>query len=110
MARRHVNTKAKSKKHRLQARRAQPKRRRTSVSTAEVPIAGMGHNNPPIDLADESLDVLRGAECISKFIGVDVRRFYYLVGIDGLPFLTKEGSMYVTTKTAARRYYNGGAR
>jgi len=103
-------------------RRSQPNlsARRESLAnvTAAAPFAEPTASGPTnIEAADPTLadDLLWGAAAIAKFIGVKVRRAFYLLEKGLIPARKlgkseeKKGSTWVTTKTRLRRHFNGNA-
>ena len=51
-------------------------------------------------------DVLIGAQAIADEIGIDVRQCFYWLKSGYLP-ATKTGAIWVTTRSALRRHFNG---
>jgi len=51
-------------------------------------------------------DVLRGAQAIADYIGLDVRKCFYALERGHVPAI-KEGSQWVTTRSRLRAHYNG---
>jgi hypothetical protein len=52
-------------------------------------------------------DLLRGANAIAAFLGLDRRQAFYFLQKGSIPAV-KEGSVWVTTKSRLRRHYNEG--
>jgi hypothetical protein len=50
-------------------------------------------------------DIIRGADAIGAFIGLDPRQTFYNLQRGVIP-ATKEGRLWVTTKSRLRRHYN----
>ena len=64
---------------------------------------------PSVQIAEtDSLatDILRGAEAIARYVGLDVRQCFYRLEQGDLPAV-KEGAVWVTTKSRLRKHYNG---
>jgi hypothetical protein len=53
-------------------------------------------------------DLLWGAEAIAHYLGIDVRRCFYLLGNGALP-ATKTGATWTSTKSRLRRHFAGEA-
>jgi hypothetical protein len=70
----------------------------TAVRTA-VPS-----NDSSESLAD---DLLRGAEAIAAFVGLDIRQAFYGLQRGYIPAV-KDGHIWVTTKSRLRRHYDEG--
>jgi hypothetical protein len=52
-------------------------------------------------------DILRGADAIGAFVGLDPRQTFYYLQTGVLP-ATKEGRIWVSTRSRLRRHYNEG--
>jgi hypothetical protein len=57
----------------------------------------------PDDLA---ADILHGAQAIADYIGVDLRRAFYLLQHGYIPAV-KTGATWTSTKSRLRRHFNG---
>jgi hypothetical protein len=57
----------------------------------------------PDDLA---ADILHGAQAIADYIGVDLRRAFYLLQNSYIPAV-KTGATWTSTKSRLRRHFNG---
>jgi hypothetical protein len=62
-------------------------------------------NNDSETLAAE---ILRGAQAIGDFVGLDVRKCFYGLERGHIPAI-KEGTTWVSTKTRLRKHYHGEA-
>lgn len=71
-------------------------------------MAGIGHKQQ-IDHARESdlaSDVLRGAQAIADYVGLDIRRCFYKLEKGFLPAV-REGGTWVSTRSRLRAFYDG---
>jgi hypothetical protein len=109
----------------------EPERSVRRTTTATVP--GIGHNNPPAPIGDPTTasvptspassvvdtttaailnpdelaaDILHGAQAIADYIGVDLRRAFYLLQNSYIPAV-KTGATWTSTKSRLRRHFNG---
>jgi hypothetical protein len=57
------------------------------------------------DASDLAADILRGAQAIGRFIGLPERQTFHGLQQGHIP-ATKEGRVWVTTKSRLRRHYN----
>jgi hypothetical protein len=84
-------------------------------TTATVPA--IGHDNPPAPIGDPTTaatpnpddlaaDILHGAQAIADYIGVDLRRAFYLLQHGYIPAV-KTGATWTSTKSRLRRHFNG---
>jgi hypothetical protein len=63
----------------------------------------------PTDQSDLAADILRGAAAIGAFIGLDERQTFHGLQNGHIP-ATKEGRVWVSTRSRLRRHYNEGTR
>ena len=105
--------------------------RTTALRTTTATVPAIGHNNPPIgdpttasvpmspaspvvdtttaailNPDDLAADILHGAQAIADYIGVDLRRGFYLLQHGYIPAV-KTGATWTSTKSRLRRHFNG---
>ena len=107
--------------------------RTTALRTTTATVPAIGHNNPPAAIGDPTnasaqtspaspvfdttttgtpnpddlaADILHGAQAIADYIGVDLRRAFYLLQNGYIPAV-KTGATWTSTKSRLRRHFNG---
>jgi hypothetical protein len=106
--------------------------RTTALRTTTAIVPAIGHNNPPAPIGDPTTasilrspasrgfdtttatpnphdlaaDILHGAQAIANYIGVDLRRAFYLLQHGYIPAV-KTGATWTSTKSRLRRHFNG---
>jgi hypothetical protein len=107
--------------------------RATALITTTAAVPAIGHDNPPVPIGDPTTasvprgpaspvvdtttaatpnpddlaaDILHGAQAIADYIGVDLRRAFYLLQHDYIPAV-KTGATWTSTKSRLRRHFNG---
>ena len=107
--------------------------RTTALRTTTATVPAIGHNNPPTPIGDPTTasvptspasrvfdttnaatpnpddlaaDILHGAQAIADYIGVDLRRAFYLLQHGYIPAV-KTGATWTSTKSRLRRHFNG---
>ena len=107
--------------------------RTTALRTTTAAVPASGHNNPPAPIGDPTTasvprspaspvfetttaatpnlddlaaDILYGPQAIADYIGVDLRRAFYLLQHGYIPAV-KTGATWTSTKSRLRRHFNG---
>ena len=99
--------------------------RTTALRTTTATVPAIGHNNPPAPIGDPTTasvpaspaspvfdtttaatpnpdDILHGAQAIADYIGVDLRRAFYLLQHGYIP-AAKTDATWTSTKSRLRR-------
>lgn len=107
--------------------------RTTALRATAATVPAIGHDNPPAPIGDPTTaavprspaslvfdtttagtpnaddlaaDILHGAQAIADYIGVDLRRAFYLLQQGYIPAV-KTGATWTSTKSRLRRHFNG---
>ena len=107
--------------------------RTTALKTTIATVRAIGHDDPPAPIGDPTTasvprspalpvfdtttaatpnsddlaaDILHGAQAIADYIGVDLRRAFYLLQHRYIPAV-KTGATWTSTKSRLRRHFNG---
>jgi hypothetical protein len=109
------------------------RKRTTALRTTTATVPAIGHDNPPAPIDDPNTasvprspaspvvdtttaatpnpddlaaDILHGAQAIADYIGVDLRRAFYLLQHGYIPAV-KTGATWTSTRSRLRRHFNG---
>lgn len=108
------------------------RKRTTALRTTTATVPAIGHNNLPAPIGDPTTasvpssptspvfdtttvtpnpddlaaDILHGAQAIADYIGVDLRRAFYLLQRGYIPAV-KTGATWTSTRSRLRRHFNG---